>query len=33
MKPMLIPELLDRARAARAGMEEADRRALLSRAD
>jgi hypothetical protein len=30
---MLTPELLDRARAARADMEEADRRALLSRAE
>ena len=30
---MLIPQLLDRARAARADLEEADRRALLSRAE
>jgi len=30
---MLIPELLDTARAARADLEEADRRALLSRAE
>ena len=30
---MLIPELLDRARVARADLEEADRRALLSRAE
>lgn len=30
---MLIPELLDRARAARADVDEADRRALLSRAE
>jgi hypothetical protein len=30
---MLIPGLLDRARAARADLEEADRRALLSRAE
>jgi hypothetical protein len=30
---MLVPELLDRARAARADLEETDRRALLSRAE
>ena len=30
---MLIPELLDKARIARADVEEADRRALLSRAE
>jgi hypothetical protein len=30
---MLVPELLETARAARAGVEEADRRALLARAD
>jgi hypothetical protein len=30
---MLVPELVDRARAARADLDEADRRALLSRAE